>query len=107
MAYDEAVDQRVQRLIADWNPERKKMFGGTCYLIAGNMLCGVNQDLVILRVDKDDTDELLRHPAVGAFGMTGRRMAGFLEVPSGAVDDEELSELLQHCHDYVRSLPPK
>jgi len=41
MPYDPQLDERILRIIADWGTVRKKMFGGTCHLINGNMMCGV------------------------------------------------------------------
>ena len=36
MAYDTTIERRIDALIADWdNLEKKKMFGGVCYLTGG------------------------------------------------------------------------
>ncbi len=43
MGYNEKLDQRITEATASWNTTRKKMFGGTCHLLNGNMLCGVNE----------------------------------------------------------------
>ena len=41
MAYNEELDSRIAEIVSDWGAIRKKMFGGTCYLLKGNMMCGV------------------------------------------------------------------
>ena len=107
MAYDESVDNRVQNVILQWNLERKKMFGGTCYLSNGNMVCGVNQNKVILRIGKDTDSELVRHPSVSPFDMTGRPMSGWYQVPSEKVDDLTLIDFLEQCYAFASKLPAK
>jgi len=38
MSYDKSIEKRIDGLIAPWlNIEKKKMFGGVCYLTRGNM----------------------------------------------------------------------
>ena len=107
MAYEKEVDDRVQGLIAQWSPERKTMFGGTGYLLGGNMICGVNRDLVILRVDTATAEELLKDERVTPFDMTGRPMKGWLQVHSAEVDDDTLNKFLGRCYEFVSGLPPK
>ena len=41
MAYSEQLDRRITASVGRWGAERRKMFGGTCHLIGGNMMCGV------------------------------------------------------------------
>ncbi len=48
MAYDEKLDARVREIVVKWGATTKKMFGGTCHLLQGNMLCGVNTDQLIV-----------------------------------------------------------
>ena len=42
MAYDEGLAHRIRELTED-DPTvvEKKMFGGLCFLVSGNMCCGV------------------------------------------------------------------
>jgi TfoX/Sxy family transcriptional regulator of competence genes len=49
MAYDEALADRVRDLLADRGELREqKMFGGLCWMLNGNMACGVlNEDLIV------------------------------------------------------------
>ncbi|TSA47021.1 MAG: hypothetical protein D4R56_02810 [Deltaproteobacteria bacterium] len=46
MAYDEGLAQRVRELLEN-EPDfqEKKMFGGMCFLIQGNMACGIIRSL--------------------------------------------------------------
>jgi len=49
MPYNEEFDSRLARVLPR-EAARKKMFGGTCYTIKGNMVCGVYKDFLILRL---------------------------------------------------------
>ena len=51
MAFDEGLAQRVRELIMDVAEfSEKKMFGGICFMVDGNMACGVIGYDVIVRV---------------------------------------------------------
>ena len=51
MAYDEGLAQRMrEQLDARSDIVEKKMFGGVCFLLSGNMACGVHKDRMIVRV---------------------------------------------------------
>jgi TfoX/Sxy family transcriptional regulator of competence genes len=63
MPYNETIDLSVAGIIADWNVTRKKMFGGTCHLLNGNMMCGVYQDYLILRLGEDQASHALKKSA--------------------------------------------
>ena len=50
MAYDEGLAQRIREEFSDIHGIiEKKMFGGVCYLINGNMACGVYKEYLIVR----------------------------------------------------------
>src|SRR5205085_10001820 len=57
------------------------MFGGLAFLINGKMSVSASgQGRLLLRVDPDETDALLRNPHAQPFGMRGRVMQGWLRV---------------------------
>jgi hypothetical protein len=42
MAYNEELEARIEKIVSGWkNTYKKKMFGGVCHLLNGNMFCGV------------------------------------------------------------------
>lgn len=54
MAYDKSVEQRIDALITPWpDIEKKKMFGGVCYLLCGNICFGIWQEYLIVRTDRE------------------------------------------------------
>jgi TfoX/Sxy family transcriptional regulator of competence genes len=51
LAYDETLDARILSATDGWrHVSTKKMFGGVCHLIHGNMFGGVYKDFLILRL---------------------------------------------------------
>ena len=42
MPYNEEIDDRIRKIVGRWkNTDARKMFGGVCHLLNGNMVCGV------------------------------------------------------------------
>jgi len=109
MPYDKGLAQRVRELLED-EPDfdEKKMFGGICFLLFGNMVCGIINDDLIVRIGADNYAEALKLPGIKKFDLTGKPMKGWVMVLSKALEsDETLSEWVQKAVTFVRSLPPK
>ena len=109
MSYDKGLAQRVREIVEE-EPgyDEKKMFGGICFLINGNMACGILHDDIIIRVGADNYEESLRLPHTRIFDITGKPMRGWVLVSSeGHESDEDLTEWVQKGIKYARSLPPK
>ena len=109
MAYNELLDIRVRHLISDWdNTTAKKMFGGVCHLLHGNMVCGVHKDFLILRLGAEAARDALTYPSVKEFDITGRPMKGWVMVAEdGFRTDEELHGWLRKARRFVETLPQK
>jgi hypothetical protein len=107
MAYDEELDARIAKAVTKWYAERKKMFGGTCYLLRGNLFCGVHRDRLILRVGNEAAAEALQKPHVSVFDITGRPMKGWIMVEKGGFEGRRLAAWLEKAEAFVRTLPPK
>lgn len=109
MPYNPALDDKLQRLAAQWpQSERKKMFGGTGYLSNGNMVVGVYKDLLVLRVGKDMEEELLTNPWCRPMDVTGKPMKGWLFVEAEGWDnDTRLGELVAQAKAFVDTMPGK
>lgn len=106
MAYSEEVDSRIQRIVGQWGHiGRKKMFGGTCYLVQGKMFCGVYKNSLILRLGEKGAAEALRARTVKPFDITGRPMKGWVMVSrKGFATDEELAAWLEEAKDFAEAL---
>ena len=109
MAYNQELAQRIIDVLGPLSGlEAKKMFGGMCYLLNGNMLCGVVDERMIVRLGKERQAEGMTRPYTRPFDYTGKAMSGWLMVePDGWQSEEDLADWVQTCLDYVRTLPPK
>jgi TfoX/Sxy family transcriptional regulator of competence genes len=60
MPYNEVIEEKIERIIGRWkNIEKKKMFGGICYLINGNIGFGIYQDYLIVKTGMDVAEKKL------------------------------------------------
>jgi len=110
MAYDEDLANRLREALAGERVTEKKMFGGLAFLIGGNMSVSASgQGGLLVRVDPDQTDALLREPGAEEFDMGGRGpMKGWLRInPSVLDDDKTLGAWVKRGVAYAKSLPPK
>jgi len=109
MAYNEKLAERIrERLIILPAFMERKMFGGVCFLLHGNMACGILNDDVIIRVGKDAYESALALPHTRKFDITGRAMTGWVMVsPQGHGSDQQLDAWLQRGVGFAASLPPK
>jgi hypothetical protein len=109
MAYDEGLAQRIREILEEKiDFKEKKMFGGICFLINGNMACGIINEDLIVRVGPDGYEAYLKLPHTRKFDLTGRAMKGWVIVlPDGCAADEDLFEWLQRGVHHALSLPPK
>jgi hypothetical protein len=107
MPYNTAIDLDLSRGLSGWNTTRKKMFGGTCYLLDGNMLCGVYKDYLILRLGPGQAQKALSKPHVKPFDITGRPMKGWVMVEAPGFEGPLLPQWLTQAKTFVETLPPK
>lgn len=110
MAYDEALAERIRTLVGDGHDvSEQKMFGGLAFLVGGNMAVGVSgQGGILVRVDPDESDELVATTSAQLMEMRGRSMRGWLRV--AAVDvagDAALADWVERGTTYARALPAK
>jgi TfoX/Sxy family transcriptional regulator of competence genes len=105
--YDEDLDARVTDAVAPLETVRKKMFGGTCHILRGNMMAGVYKDYLILRLGEEAAEEALGQPFVSPFDITGRPLRGWVMVEARGVEGDELERWLTKAREYAESLPPK
>ena len=109
MAYNEKLAERIRdKLHSLPGFMERKMFGGVCILLHGNMACGILNDDVIVRVGKEAYESALSLPHTRKFDITGKAMTGWVMVlPAGHRSDEQLDAWLQKGADFAMSLPPK
>ena len=109
MPYNENIEDRIKKIISGWeNTDHKKMFGGVCHLLNGNMFCGVYKDFLILRLGEKNSQKALKSPNVCPFDITGKPMKGWVMVSREAFEtDHKLSNWLNQAKEFATSLPMK
>lgn len=110
VAYDEELADRIRTLVGG-QPDlaEKEMFGGLAFLIGGNMAVAASgQGGVLVRVDPEQSDELVASTRARPMEMRGRQMQGWLRVDADDVRaDAELGRWVELGTAYARSLPAK
>ncbi len=102
------LDERLRERLRPHGASDKRMFGGTCFLINGNMLIGTLKDGLIVRVGKEAHAAAVKRPGAKTFDMTGRPSKGFVAVDGRSVaGDAALQGWIDLALDFVRTLPPK
>ncbi len=85
----------------------KKMFGGYCWMLHGNMLCGVEVGRFMFRVGKALEAEALARAGASPMDITGRPMAGFVWVRADCAEGPALRAWIDFAARYVGALPAK
>lgn len=108
MAYDEQLAERVrEELQADPAYSERKMFGGLCFMLHGNMCTGVVGDRLMLRVGQAAAEAALEQPHVSPMDFTGRPMKGMVYVDQDGLSGAALARWVDQAAAHARSLPPK
>lgn len=110
MAYDDALADRVRDVIGIRSGvSERKMFGALAWMIGGHMACGVLDDELLVRLDREEAERAVAEPHVRPFVTPrGQAMGGFVVVaPEGLAEDERLARWVDAGADHAGSLPPK
>jgi TfoX/Sxy family transcriptional regulator of competence genes len=109
MAYDEILVDRVGALLkGKRSVTRIKMFGGLCFMVNGNMACGVEKDKLVVRVDHDSYEKFLKQKYVRKMDFTGKPLKGFIYViPEGLRRSDSLLKWVDRGIQFAQSLPKK
>ncbi len=110
MAHDEPLNRRIRSVLSQKREfEERNMFGGICFLINGNMICGADsKNGLMLRVGPDQYDAVLKLEHTREMDFTGRPMKGFVFVEkAGYANDAQLEAWLDKALDFAGKLPPK
>ena len=88
--------------------EPKKMFGGQCWMLNGNMCVGVYKQWLIIRVGIETQERISSKPHVKPMDITGKPMKGWSMIAmEGLEEDSELSQYVGYAIAFVSALPPK
>jgi hypothetical protein len=85
----------------------KRMFGGVCFLLRHNMLCGAGKNGYMFRTDPARAVAAAALPGGAPVIMQGRTMKGFYWVDPDACDATGLAHWLALAQEYVGAMPPR
>ncbi len=82
MAYNEKLANRISEIITltHKNVEEKKMFGGLCFMVNDKMCVGVEKERLMVRLNPDVYDAVLKKEGCQPMDFTGRIMKGYVFV---------------------------
>jgi len=113
MALDEDLNDRLRSLLGNRTGlSEKKMMGGMCFLIHGNMIAGADRTRegerrFMFRVGKDNHGKGLELPGAEPMVQGGKTLSGLFFVGEDAASDEVLETWLELAIANARTLPPK
>jgi TfoX/Sxy family transcriptional regulator of competence genes len=88
--------------------ERRQMFGYPCAFLNGNMLSGLFQDQMMVRLSEADRAKAQLQAAATPFAPGGRPMREYVVLPPEIVADKrKVGAWLKRAIAYVETLPPK
>ncbi len=99
---------RIAAVLGPFKTEQKRMFGGICFMLNGNMLVGTFRAGMMVRVAKADHAATVKLPGATAMEMKGRVMEGFILIEAEAVEeDAALQGWIDRALAYNATLPIK
>lgn len=108
MPYDPELAAQMRSALASRDGiVEKKMFGGYCWMLRGNMLCGVEVGRYMFRVGPVQEADALALPGAAPMDITGRPMRGFVWVHARDAAGPDLDRWIEMAARFVAALPPK
>jgi TfoX/Sxy family transcriptional regulator of competence genes len=102
------LEDRIAAALGPFPTIQKRMFGGLCFMLNGNMLVGTFRKGFMARVSKQDHAEAMSRPGASAMTMKDKVMEGFILVEADAVEsDDALQSWVDWALAYNATLPAK
>jgi TfoX/Sxy family transcriptional regulator of competence genes len=102
------LEDRLSMALGPFPTERKRMFGGLCFMLNGNMLMGTFRGGAMARVAKADHAAAMIIPGAKPMVMKDRVMEGFILIDADSVeDDAALQRWVDMALAYNATLPHK
>jgi TfoX/Sxy family transcriptional regulator of competence genes len=109
MAYDHGLADRVRSILGR-RPgfSEKNMFGGVCFMINGNMCCGIVKTDLMVRLAEEQATSGLKEPHTRLMDFSGKPMKSMLYVTAQGCDsDRALERWVESAYTFAARLPPK
>ena len=112
--HDEELSDRLRDALEGMTGvSEKRMMGGLCFMLDGNMLGGAHREksgeqLFMFRVGKDSEGDALSRPGARPMQLGDRSpMRGFVLVDASLCDDSQLKGWVSLALAYISTFPPK
>ena len=103
MATDPYLLERLRNAMQVRNVQwlDKRMFGGDCFMVDDKMCFGTFTGGLLVRIDPEQMQELLKRTGAEQMVMHGRPMKGYIQVaPEGYDLEEDLDFWTDRCLEY-------
>ena len=109
MPYEEKLAERIRGVLTEKQHfTERKMFGGIAFMLNGNMCCGVQEDILVLRLGNELVEQALKEKHTRPMDFTGRVIKSMVYVtPTGYKSDQKLSDWIEQAISFTESLPAK
>ncbi len=97
------IRDKIEKIV---DHTEKKMFGGICFMVNGNMAFGAGKGNYMFRVGADQYEECLKEKDASEMMFTGRPLKGFIYVAPN-INDNRLIYWIQKVLSFVETLPAK
>jgi TfoX/Sxy family transcriptional regulator of competence genes len=107
---NEELSKFLEEKIASFSVKKKKLFGCPAYFVNDNMLAGVFQEDIFIRLSEPDRIEIRSgyDEAVPFEPVEGRIMKEYVVLPDSLYNNpEKFQEWLDRSYQYVSLLPSK
>ena len=98
--------QRLHDRLGPLGAVDKKMFGGVCFMLNGNMVAGTSKQGMLARTGKDFDTIAAGRDDCRIMDMGGRTMAGYWYVQD-SIDDAAFGYWIDTALAHNATLPPK
>ena len=105
----EALTSLFERVVpTDPDVRRRKMFGWPAAFVGGNMFASLHREAFVLRLPREEMEEVHALGGRAFEPMPGRPMKGYVVVPDAILADEAaIAAWVGRALAFGRSLPPK
>ena len=108
MTDDDDLAEAVRAALSGAGTIREvKMFGGTGFMLNGNMAAALSKRGLLVRVGKDRQQDALSRPGARLMEMRGRPMEGYIYIDPPELTAGAVKTWLQLALAFVQTLPPK
>jgi TfoX/Sxy family transcriptional regulator of competence genes len=109
MAYNEKLADRARAALKGTRGlAERKMFGGLCFTINGNMVAGVVDERLMLRVGPENHPAVLKLKHAQPMDFTGKPMKGMVYVaPEGCKTAAATKGWIKRALAFAQTLPAK